>query len=128
MPGFNLGYFGNVWIKQSVLKKTGDYAPGHKHNFDHVSLLTSGKVEVEVEGKIKEFIAPTIIIIRKEYEHKFTALEDNTIFYCIFALRDFDGEVFDPIYSDEHDPLSAEIYNHFAAQKDYWEKSKKIDI
>lgn len=128
MPGFNLGYFGNVWIKQSILEKAGDYAPGHKHNFDHVSLLTSGKVKVEVEGKIKEFTAPTIIIIRKEYEHKFTALEDNTIFYCIFALRDFDGEVFDPIYSDEHDPLSAEIYNHFASQKDYWEKSKKIDI
>jgi len=128
MPGSNLGYFGNVWIKQTVLEKIGDYAPGHKHNFDHVSLITKGKVQVEVEGNIKEFVAPTFVVIRKEYEHVFTALEDDTQFYCIFALRDFEGEVFDPIFSDEHDPLSAEVYNHPGAKKDYWKQSNKIDV
>ena len=38
--------------------------------------------------------------------HKFTALEDNTVWYCVFALRDLDGEVTD-IYGPEHNPLSA---------------------
>ena len=107
-----LGYFGNIWVRQNVLEKIGDTNNGgHKHNFDHVTLLTQGKVSVEIEGyPSKEFTAPTFIIIRKEHKHKFTALSDNVNWYCVFALRDLDGnpidELFDPTL---HDPKSAGI-------------------
>jgi hypothetical protein len=102
-----LGFFGNIWVRQNVIGKSGDFVEGHKHEFDHVSLLTSGSVEVEVEGYgPKKFVAPTFIVIKKEYMHKFTALEDDTVWYCVFALRDLDGEVTD-IYGPEHNPLSA---------------------
>ena len=101
-----LGFFGNIWVRQNVTSKSGDFVEGHKHEFDHVSLLTSGSVEVEVDGfEPKRFIAPTFIVIKKDYMHKFTALEDNTVWYCVFALRDLDGEVTD-IYGPEHNPLS----------------------
>lgn len=103
----DLGYFGNIWVRQNVLHKNGDSFPGHAHNFDHVSLLTKGSVEVEIAGfPPKKFTAPTFIIIKKEYEHKFTALEDDTNWYCVFALRDLDGDVTE-IYGDNHNPLSA---------------------
>jgi len=103
-----LGYFGNIWVRQNILEKENDLFPGHKHHFDHVSLLTKGSVEVEVKGyPPKRFVAPTFIVIKKEHEHKFTALEDDTQWYCVFALRDLDGEVTD-IYGPEHNPLSAE--------------------
>lgn len=100
----NLGYFGNIWVRQNYLETTGDIAPGHKHHFDHVSLLSSGKVRVEVTGfPAKEFTAPTFIVIKKEHEHKFTALEDNTLWYCVFALRDIDGDVTE-IYNGDNSP------------------------
>jgi len=104
----DLGYYGNIWVRQNVLHKTGDAFPGHLHSFDHVSLLTKGSVEVEVEGfPPKKFVAPTFIVIRKEHKHTFTALEDDTHWYCVFALRNLDGDVTE-IYGDNHDPLSAD--------------------
>jgi hypothetical protein len=115
----DLGYFGNIWVRQNLLEKAGDTnGEGHKHKFDHVSLLSHGKVKVEIEGHpAKEFVAPTFIVIRKEYNHKFTALEDNTVWYCVFALRDFDGKPITDLYGEEHDPLSAS-----AVSKNYWDK------
>jgi hypothetical protein len=103
----DLGFFGNIWVRQNVLDKAGSFLPGHTHNFDHVTLLTKGSVEVEITGyPPKQFKAPTFIIIRKEHEHKFTALEDDSQWYCVFALRDVDGEITD-MYSGKHDPLCA---------------------
>lgn len=99
-----MGFFGNVWMRSNFLEKTGDYTNGHKHHFDHVSMLISGKVQVEVEGfEPTEFTAPTFIVIKKELQHKFTALEDNSAWFCVFALRDVDGNVTD-IYSGDNSP------------------------
>ena len=104
---YDMGFFGNIWVRQNVLEKAGQASEGHKHSFDHVSLLTSGAVEVEVEGyPARQFKAPTFVIIRKEHVHKVTALEDNTSWYCVFALRNLDGEVIE-VYEDKHNPLSA---------------------
>jgi quercetin dioxygenase-like cupin family protein len=103
----DLGFFGNIWVRQFAFEKAGEHSDGHKHHFDHVSLLTKGSVKVEVEGhEPKVFVAPTFVVIRKEFEHKITALEDETHWYCVFALRDVDGEIIE-IYEGKHDPLSA---------------------
>jgi hypothetical protein len=97
-----LGYFGNIWVRQNLLERAGEIHEGHKHNFDHVSLLARGKVRVAVaDYEPKEFTAPTFIVIKKEYYHTFEALEDNTLWYCVFALRDIDGEVTD-FYSGDN--------------------------
>lgn len=120
-----LGYYANIWVRQNFLERAGDTnGGGHKHKFNHVSLLTQGKVLVEVEGHPpKEFSAPTFIIIRKEHNHKFTALEDNTLWYCVFALRDLDGEPIDELYDPLlHDPLS-----YAGVPDDYWSRHKDID-
>jgi quercetin dioxygenase-like cupin family protein len=117
-----LGYFGNIWVRQNVLEKSGETHGGHKHKFDHITLLCRGRMSVEVDGcPSKEFKAPTFIVIRKEHNHKITALEDGTLYYCVFALRDIDGEVVDAIYGNNHDPLSAAMVD-----EDYWEKVKQI--
>jgi len=99
-----LGYFGNIWVRQNFLEKAGDAHPGHKHNFDHVSLLACGRVRVTVEGfPPKEFTAPTFIVIKKEHNHRFEALEDGTLWYCVFALRDIAGNVTD-FYGGDNSP------------------------
>jgi hypothetical protein len=122
MENIELGYFGNIWVRQNMLSK-GEQAPGHVHYFDHVTLLAKGSVCVEVEGKDpKEFVAPTFIVIKKELIHKMTALEDDTVYYCVFALRDVDGEVVGDIYGPQHDPLCA-----WYAPDNHWEKKKQIE-
>lgn len=101
-----LGYYGNIWVRSHCLLKAGDFAPGHLHHFDHVSLLTQGSVKVEIEGKDpKDFVAPTFIVIDRNLKHKITALEDNTIYFCVFALRDVDGDVSE-IYSGDNVPYA----------------------
>lgn len=109
MISHELGFFGNIWVRQNRIEKAGEFHDGHKHHFDHVSLLTKGSVEVKVEGyPPKTFSAPTFIVIRKELHHQFIALEDDVNWYCVFALRDLDGEVIE-VYGDKHNPLSASM-------------------
>lgn len=100
-----LGFFGNIWVRVHYFKKKGDTnGEGHYHHFDHVTLLTKGSVLVEVEGfEAKKFTSPNFIIIKKDHSHKFTALEDDTTYFCVFALRDINGEVTE-IYSGDNSP------------------------
>lgn len=92
-----MGYFGNIWVRSHYFAKAGDTnGQGHAHNFDHVTLLAVGSVLVEVEGHPpKQFDAPTFITIDKDHEHKFTALTDGVVYYCVFAVRNIDGDVDD---------------------------------
>lgn len=100
----DMGFFGNIWVRQRVLRQ-GEQHPGHKHHFDHVTLLVRGQVEVDVEGRCSQFTAPTFIVIRAEQQHGFTALTDDVLYYCVFALRDLDGQVLDH-FTPDHDPNS----------------------
>lgn len=122
MNSYELGFFGNIWVRQNVLELAGQSFDGHEHKFDHVTLLVSGKVRVQIkDNQPKEFTAPTFIVIRKEQQHKITALEDKTIYYCVYALRDLDGEVME-IFGEQHDPESASTRSD-----GYWEKVKQIE-
>jgi|TARA_B100000902_G_C26801853_1_gene664852 hypothetical protein len=115
-----LGFFGNIWVRQNVMEEAGESFPGHKHKFDHVTLLSKGEIEVEVEGyEPKIFKAPTFVVIRKEHNHKITALTDDVLYYCVFAVRDLDGEPVDEIIADEIDPMSAK-----SVADDYWDKKE----
>ncbi len=123
MAAHELGYFGNIWVRQHVLEKKGDSGPAHTHYFDHITLLTKGSVSVQVKGHDpKTFTAPTFIVVKKEYEHRIVALEDDVNYYCVFALRNLDGEVIGDIYGEKHNPLSA-----MDCSPDYHEKVKKLE-
>ena len=115
-----MGYFGNIWVRSHTFKKAGDTnGGGHRHHFDHVTLLAVGSVLCEVEGQEpKQFDAPTFIVIPKDNKHKFTALTDGVVYYCVFALRDVDGDVTD-IYSGDNTP-----YN--LLPDDEWERKQKL--
>jgi len=87
------GYFGNVWIRKLYFPIKGALHDGHKHDHDHMSFLVKGRVLIEVDGyEPTIFTAPTYITIKAEYGHKITALEDDTLWLCIFALRDEEGD------------------------------------
>lgn len=119
----DLGYFGNIWVKQNILDGAGSMSHGHEHLFDHVSLLVEGTVEVHVAGaEPTQFVAPTFIVIRKQHQHHFKAVTDRVVWYCVYALRDFEGEVIEDLYGVQHDPLA-----YSAVNSGYWERAQKLD-
>jgi len=97
-PSFAISCVANLFAKQMHFAKIGDTEQGHKHEFDHLTLLASGSLRVTVEGKTSEFKAPHMIYIKAEKNHELVALEDGTVAYCIHALRDGDGvgDIIDP--------------------------------
>ena len=116
-----MGYYGNIWVRSHFLAKAGHTnGGGHTHNFDHVTLLAVGEILAEVEGKEpKQFKAPTFIVIDKNHKHKFTALTDGVVYYCVFAVRDLDGNVSD-IYSEDNSigmsPFFADIADRYLSK------------
>jgi len=80
----------NVWVRMMHLKKAGDEVQGHRHTFDHITLLARGSVKMEHDNGSKEYKAPFLIITPKGIAHKFTALEDKCLLCCIHAIRDGD--------------------------------------
>lgn len=86
-PIIKLGSVANLFTRQMHFLKAGDVEYGHTHDFDHLTLLASGKLQVTVDGKATEFTAPQMIYIAKDKRHELVALEDNTVAYCIHALR-----------------------------------------
>jgi quercetin dioxygenase-like cupin family protein len=108
LPDIGLAKVANLFSRMMVFNHAGDIEHGHTHSFDHLTLLASGSLKVTVDGQATEFKAPHMIYIHKDKEHELVALEDNTVAYCIHALRDVDtGDILDPsMIPAGVDPLS----------------------
>jgi hypothetical protein len=78
----------SVYVRHMVFEKTGDIETGHSHQFDHQTLVAKGSVRVSANGKDTVFNAPHCVFIKAGVEHELIALEDDTVCYCIHALRD----------------------------------------
>jgi quercetin dioxygenase-like cupin family protein len=92
-----IGCVANLYSRMMHFRKAGDIEIGHTHQFDHLTLLAKGKLKVTVESVVTEFTAPHMIYIHKDKVHELQALTDETVAYCIHALRDKDtNEILDP--------------------------------
>lgn len=85
---------GNIFIRKNMNLQKGQVVPGHKHNFDHTTIVFTGSIRVRTprEG-FAVFRAPDHFLVKKDVMHEITALENNTEFWCVFAHRDDHGEV-----------------------------------
>jgi hypothetical protein len=97
-PQVQIGCVANLFSRQMHFIKKGDLENEHAHVFDHLTLLAKGSLKVIVDGVESVFHAPKMIYIRANKRHKLVALEDDTVAYCIHALRDGDGvgDIIDP--------------------------------
>lgn len=59
----------------------------HSHPYDHLSILASGKVILNVDGKDEVITGPACLNIKKGTEHSVTALTDS-VWYCIHKIED----------------------------------------
>lgn len=97
-PITHMACVSNLWVRLMTFEKAGDCNEGHVHNFDHITLLSKGSVEVDVEGHKTTFVAPHMIYIAAGKRHFLTALEDGTVASCLHALRSGEREedILDP--------------------------------
>jgi quercetin dioxygenase-like cupin family protein len=96
-PDISIGCVANLWSRQMHFVKAGDIEHGHQHQFDHLTLLASGSLRITVDGVTTDFVAPHMIYIHKDKNHELVALQDNTVAYCIHALREKEtGDILDP--------------------------------
>lgn len=96
-PTVHIGCVANLFSRMMHFKHAGDIEIGHTHQFDHLTLLAKGKLKVTVDGVATEFTAPHMIYIRADKVHELVALADETVAYCIHALRDKENnEILDP--------------------------------
>ena len=107
-PIVNIGCVSNLFARQMHFVSAGDSELGHTHAHDHMTLLAKGRLRVTINDEDTDFTAPQMIYIKAELKHTLTALSDNTVAYCIHALRDSTtGDIIDP----KMIPKSRELYN-----------------
>jgi quercetin dioxygenase-like cupin family protein len=114
-PIIKVACVANLYTREMKFEKAGDTELGHKHPFNHITFLSSGKLKVETELGISEFTAPHMIYIHKDYLHELTALEDDTVAYCIHALRNGDGV--DDIIDEDMIPKGINVSEIFEIAK-----------
>ena len=95
----------NVFVKLHKFVNVGDTHEGHAHVFDHITLLAAGAVRMKHDNGEQDFTAPHLIVTPKGVTHQFTALEPNTVFCCIHAIRD--GDEVDNVASQNITPAEA---------------------
>lgn len=95
-PEVKIGCVSNLFSRMMHFKHIGDTEIGHTHQFDHLTLLAKGKLQVTVEDVVSEFTAPQMIFIKADRVHKLVALSADTVAYCIHALRTEEGDILDP--------------------------------
>lgn len=97
-PLVQIGCVANLYSRMMYFKNAGDIEVGHKHQFDHLTLLAKGTLKVTVEGQSTEFTAPHMIYIHKDKVHELEAIVDDTVAYCIHALRNGEAveDIIDP--------------------------------
>lgn len=87
-------YFsGREYARRQVLP-AGHYAESHRHNFDHLSILASGKVRVTVDGTATEYTGPECLIICAGQVHRIEALTDS-VWFCVHATDETDPDNID---------------------------------
>lgn len=89
---------GNVFIRPNTLAKAGESVGGHMHNFDHTTIVFSGSLRVNAtlpDGTVieREFTAPSHFLVKRDVLHAITALEDHTVYWCIYSHRTPQGDV-----------------------------------
>jgi homogentisate 1,2-dioxygenase len=89
-PTTDLKVVDNVFVKMHLFNHVGDTHEGHAHAFDHITLLATGSVNMVHDNGQAEYKAPHLIVTPKGIKHQFTALEPNTLFCCIHAIREKD--------------------------------------
>lgn len=111
-PAILITCVSNVFIKQMLFPYAGVKEEGHAHLYDHVTLVTAGKIRLTALGTSTDFVAPNHIFIKAGVVHELEALADNTVVQCVHGIREKGCD-------DIVDPASLPAYMHDIDQTKY---------
>lgn len=91
---------GPLGIREFQLAKKCEANQGHRHNYDHATIVIRGALKVysktTEDGEEKESVVfregARFTVLANVY-HRIVALEDQTRYLCVFSHRDFEGLV-----------------------------------
>ena len=73
-----------IFAKSTTFPSAGMVAPQHAHEYDHLSIIASGAVEVEKDGvSLGYFEAPAVIHIEARAKHLFRIVHFDTTVICV---------------------------------------------
>src|SRR5665213_2438264 len=89
---------GNIFIRPNALLPKGYFIEGHKHLFDHTTIVFTGSVHVKrinLDETVTEedFKSPSHFLVKAGVSHEITSLEDDTTYWCVFSHRNAQGDV-----------------------------------
>lgn len=89
---------GNIFVRPMHFVQAGYKIQLHDHPFDHTTIVFRGKVRIyaiygDGHWAQKDIDAPAHCLISKDVRHELTALEDDTVVWCVYSHRNAAGEV-----------------------------------
>lgn len=89
---------GNIFIRAHQLARAGESIPGHRHAFDHTTIVFTGAVHVKAvrpDGTVleRDFRAPAHFLVQADTTHAITAIEPFTEVWCVYSHRDPQGRI-----------------------------------
>lgn len=103
---------GNLYVKMMAFERAGEVHEGHAHTYNHTTLLASGRLAVESNGKRSEWDAPYLIAIPKNVTHALISLSEGTVVCCLHALhsKDNPGDILSPEELPAGTPLWSDLF------------------
>ena len=89
-------YFSDGLYARQITLPKDHFAVTHAHEYDHFTILASGRVTVEIDGNFEEFAAPACINISAGNHHRFVAIED-AVWFCVHATDETDVDKLDEV-------------------------------
>ena len=86
-PKIKIAFVHDLFTRMMFFENVGDTEIGHKHQFDHATLVAHGSVLVRCRGKETVFNAPQLIWIAAELEHELVAQEAGTVCVCLHTTE-----------------------------------------
>jgi quercetin dioxygenase-like cupin family protein len=88
--GITHHFGGGVYAKETSIP-AGVELTQHRHQFDHLSVLAAGEVDLAVEGEVRRLAGPVCVLVKAGQVHKVTAITP-AVWYCVHASDSEDGQ------------------------------------
>lgn len=98
---------GPLGIRRFVAEQKCVAHEGHAHNYDHTTIVIRGGVRVTIreadgtERLLGEYHQGAAVEIKAGVAHTVKPIEDDTVYFCVFSHRDFDGLVTQTYHGNE---------------------------
>lgn len=90
---------GNIFVRPNRMTYVGELLGDHEHNFDHMTQVIHGEVEITARNRarevlwVKRFKEGEFVLVKAEVSHEIIAVRVPVLFHCIYAHRTPQGDV-----------------------------------